>query len=517
VRLFGALLLAVVATWLLRRLVYERRIGEAAARARSLLDEARLEAERSSESAREQAQREVRARAFTEAQKADEELTTRRRALDREAERLAAREAEIDSRGDVLDRKATHVERRADQLIERARQLDDREARLGEIEEEKLRRLEQLGGMSRDQATEELRRSVDEEARARAEREAERVIQEARGNADRTARDIAAAAIQRCAVEQVSESTVTPIELASEDLKGRIIGKEGRNIRAFEFETGVDVIIDETPERVFLSSFDPERREIARMALERLLADGRVHPARIEEVVADVRGGFDRQIRELGEAAAFECEVYGLAEELVPLVGRLRYRALGGQNLLTHSIEVSQLAGAMAQMIDADEALARRAGLLHEIGWAVNGKTSGDPARATPKLLERHGETPALIQAARGATRRRPARGVEEALVAAGNEMSQSRPGARREQLNRHVRRLHAMERVAAEIPGVITVYALEAGRDLVVIVDPEQMDDVGAYDLSRKISKKIERELMYSGSIRVTVIRRSRCSALAR
>lgn len=507
---------AAIIVWMIRQFWYEARMGEARTRAERIVQMARDEAARVAEIAREQALIEVRRTALAEQEAAEAALEVQRRAVQRERERLEAREIDLASRIDVLERKAAHVDRRADELIARDKTLAAREEELLLLQEERVRRLEEVSEMGRGEATKELRLSVVKQARADARREANRIVQAAKGDASREARRILAAAIQLNATPLVNEAAVTVVELKNDDMKGRIIGREGRNIRAFESETGVDLIIDDTPCRVFLSSFNPEIREIARVALEELLADGRIHPARIEDVVRAARSEFTARVRELGEMAAFEAEVYGLADDLVLLLGRLSFCSLGGQNALQHCIEVSRMAAFMARTIGADEVLARRAGLLHDIGWAKSIDTSGDRRRATIDALTRGGEAEVVRETILGMRQGVTAPRVEAVLVDTANNISKSRPGARREQLRRHVRRLEAMEAIAAELPGVERVNAIQAGRELRVIVDPGEIDDAGAYELSTQVSRKIEKELRYSGSIRVTVIRQSRATEIA-
>ncbi len=506
----------ILGTWLVRRYLYEARLGTARERAAEILRNAQAEADRCARLAREEALLAVRKQALIQQEEAEAAIETQRRALQREWERREAREVDLRARLDVLERKTAHINRRADELIARSKELDEREARIEALKEERIRRLETVSGMERDEASAELRSSIMKSARASASREANRLIQAAQADAGREARRILAAAIQRNAVAVVNESTVSTIELASDDMKGRIIGREGRNIRAFESETGVDVIIDDTPRRVFLSSFNPEIREVARLALEELLADGRIHPARIEDVVASARSQLGVRMREIGEMAAFEAEVYGLADELILHLGRLSFCVMGGQNALQHSIEVSHLAAAMAQMIGADEVLARRAGLLHDLGWSRPGDVTGDPHQATLDLLAHYGETERVQETVAGMRQSKTTSPVESVLAAAANEVSKARPGARRDQLRRHVRRLETMEDVARGIRGVERVHAIQAGRELHVIVDPSVVDDARVFELSQEVARKIQKELRYSGSIRVTVIRQFRSTAIA-
>ncbi|MEK7329293.1 MAG: ribonuclease Y, partial [Candidatus Eisenbacteria bacterium] len=352
---------------------------------------------------------------------------------------------------------------------------------------------------------------IESEARAEASRRVQEIRETAQRNAEREARKILALAIQRYAGDQVSESSVSVVHLPSDDMKGRIIGREGRNIRSFETITGVDVIIDDTPEAVILSGFDPVRREIARQSLERLVADGRIHPARIEEVVAKVRTEVEGRIREMGESACLEVGVHGIHLELQQLLGRLHYRTSYGQNILRHSIEVAHLTGMMAAEIGMDQKMAKRAGLMHDIGKAIDHDQEGTHPALGMEIATRYGEPQAVLEAIGYHHDDYAGGSLWPVLVAASDAISGARPGARRESLEIYIKRLEALEKIAGAFPGVEKSYAIQAGREIRIMVEHSRVDDARAQDLAGEIARRIEKELQYPGQIRVTVIRETR------
>jgi ribonuclease Y len=475
----------------------ERRVADAAAgaaaeRAERLLEETRQR---------------VAAEARAEILKAREEIE---RDADRRRGDLSRREAAADRRAGELDAREREVERRGSALADRDRGLAQKEREL-------VARLEQLAGLSAQEAKQELVRSLEDEARSEAAALLRDIREEAKRNADREARKIVATAIQRIAVEQTAESTVAAVPLPNDDMKGRIIGREGRNIRAFEAATGADVIIDDTPDTVVVSCFDPVRREVGRLALERLIADGRIHPGRIEEIVAKARDEVEASIVEAGEQAAYETGIHGLHAELVKLVGRMKYRTSYGQNMLAHSKEVAWLAGIMAAELKLDAHLAKRGALLHDIGKVLTHEHDGTHVQLGVETATKYGEHPIVINCIAAHHDDVPHASPISVIVQAADAVSGSRPGARREAFETYVKRLTQLEELAAEFPGVEKVYAIQAGREVRVVVAPDTMDDARSNELSARIARKIERELQYPGQIKVVVIRETRAVDFAR
>jgi ribonucrease Y len=372
-------------------------------------------------------------------------------------------------------------------------------------------RLERVAGMSVEEARAQLLSSIESEARAEASRLVSEVRENAQRTAEREARKVITLAIQRYAGDHASESSVSVVHLPSDDMKGRIIGREGRNIRSFEIITGVDVIIDDTPEAVILSGFDPVRREIARLALERLVGDGRIHPARIEEVVAKVKLEVEAKIRELGEMACLEVGAHGVHPELQNTLGRLHYRTSYGQNVLRHSVEVAHLAGMMAAEIGMDQKMAKRAGLMHDIGKAIDHDHEGTHPALGMELAARYGEPQPVLEAIGYHHDDYAGGSLWPVLVSAADAISGARPGARRESLEVYIKRLEALEKIANGFPGVEKSYAIQAGREVRIMVEHNRVDDARAQGLASEIARRIERELEYPGQIRVTVIRETR------
>jgi ribonucrease Y len=439
-----------------------------------------------------------------EAALGDGKLRQREEQLERNAERSQTLERSLDRRADELERRARELEARAEQL----------EARRAEVErlaDEHRRALERAAGMSAGQAKQALLKDVEDQARHDSARIIRQVEEETKRDAERRVRSILSVAMQRLAASHAAETTVSVVQLPSDDMKGRIIGREGRNIRALENLTGVDFIIDDTPNAVVLSAFDGVRREIARMTLEKLLQDGRIHPARIEETYYQAKSELESHIVELGEAAVFEADVHGLDPELIKILGRLRFRTSYGQNVLAHSIECAQLAAMMAHELGASAKTARRAALLHDIGKAVSHEIEGPHALVGGDLVRRHGEPEAVAHAMEAHHNEVEPQTVEAVIVQAADALSGARPGARGESLEQYVKRLRDLEQIATRHTGVDKVYAMQAGREIRVIVAPHSIDDDGAIALSRDIAREIEKELEYPGQIKVTVIRESR------
>jgi len=437
---------------------------------------------------------------------------------------LERQERRLNQREDDLDKRLGEVERREKEAGGRERDLDDRETRLTRREQdlerllaEERTKLEQISGLTAQQARDELLRVMENEARVHAAHLVKRIEDEARESAHKQAQRIIGMAVQRSASDYVSETTVSVVVLPNDEMKGRIIGREGRNIRALEMATGIDLIVDDTPEAVILSGFDPYRREVARVALERLIADGRIHPARIEEMVERVKAEFEEQVRQEGEAALLELNLANVHPDLVKLLGRLRYRTSYGQNVLKHSKEVSFLAGTMAAELKANVHVAKRAGLLHDIGKAIDREMDGSHLEIGIDLLRKYGEDEAVVHAMACHHGDYDPQTVEAVLVTASDALSAARPGARREILETYVKRLEKLEEIAAGFKGVQKSFAIQAGREVRIIVDSSKIGDEEAVWLSRDIAKKVEGELTYPGQIKVTVIRETRAIEFAR
>jgi ribonucrease Y len=428
------------------------------------------------------------------------------------------RRAEVQRREQRLQQKEESFEKKSEALERRDRGLAKKEAEIQAAYEEaerargeQVRELERVAGLSTQQAHMQLMATVEEQARQEASKLVREIEAQTKEEAARRARWIVSQAIQRCAADVVVESTQSTVPIPSEETKGRIIGKEGRNIRAIEQATGVDLIIDDTPEAVVLSSFDPVRREVARVALLKLIADGRIHPTRIEEVVARARQEIEQQLREEGEKAAYEAGVHGLHGELVRTVGRLKFRFSYGQNVLQHSLEVSFLAAAMAAELGADVNVCKRAGLLHDIGKAVDHEVDGPHAMIGADLLKKFNVPQRIIHPVQAHHFETEPQTVEAFLVAAADAISAARPGARRETVDNYIKRIEALEDVALGFNGVEKAFALQAGREIRILVRPEQVDETAAWQLNRDIVKRIEDTLDYPGQIKVTVIRETR------
>ncbi|MEM6325905.1 MAG: ribonuclease Y [Bacteroidota bacterium] len=500
-----------------RRERHEQRVAEAqAARAadREAIDAARtqLQATRATLDAR---------RARLDATEAA--LLQGTEALDTLAAEAETRRTEATKLAETVKARAAEVAGRQQAAAAREKDLDAREAEIARTEtrltalvQEHLAKLEAVGGISRDEARRYLVSEMEREAKLEAARLVQDARETARQTADREAKKLIIKSVQRLAAPMTVEHTVSPIQLPREDMKGRVIGREGRNIRAFEAATGVEVVVDDTPDAVLVSAFEPVRREVARLSMEKLLADGRIHPARIEEVVEKTRSEIEEEIVETGEQAALELELHGLHPELIRLVGRMRYRASYGQNLLAHSVEVAKLASVMASELGLDARRARRAGLLHDIGKVVEEPIEQPHAIVGMEIAMRYKEHPDIANAIGAHHDEVPMSSLIAPLVQAADAASGARPGARREALERYVQRLHDLETIATSYEGVQQAYAIQAGRELRVIVSPEAVTDALAESLARDISNRIEREVEYPGQIRVTVIREVRSVSVA-
>ncbi len=447
----------------------------------------------------------------------DRDTAESRKELHAEERRLAKREDLIDQKMETITVKERAVEVTERAVAEKERGLMEKDRQLGDLMDRQKEELLKISRMSMEDARSVLLDQIEGEVEQDANLLIERKVNEAKETAEEEAREIVTTAIQRYAAAMTSESTVSAVDIPSDDMKGRVIGREGRNIRAFEKATGVDVIVDDTPGVVIVSAFDPVRREIARLCLERLIQDGRIHPARIEEVAAETEKEVSRQIIEAGKKACIETNIRSLHGKLSQLLGRLHFRTSYGQNVLRHSIEVAYLSQMIAEDLGLDGELARRAGLLHDIGKAVDHEVEGGHPRIGADLLKRYNENPVVVNAAAGHHGEGENHDLYTAIVTAADAISASRPGARRETLDRYIKRLEKLEEIATGFEGVKQAYAIQAGREIRVIVDAQSVDDRLATKAARDIAKKIEEEMTYPGEIKVTLIRETRCVEYAR
>ena len=520
----AALVIGLAVGYIYRKNVQEKKIGRTEEYARNLLDDAQRRAEEKKKEKIIEAKEEV----IRLKNELDREINSRRAEVQRSERRIAQREETLDKKADNLDARETTLERKQAELDRLTQEAQDYAVRqktaaetaeqaARELEEKQRVELERVAKMTQEEAKDMIVQRIQKEAFHDAGVMVREIEQNAKNEADKKARNIVAMAIQRCASDHVAETTVSVVSLPNEDRKGRIIGPEGRNIRTLETATGVDLIIDDTPEAVIVSAFDPVRREIARIALEKLIADGRIHPARIEEMVEKARREVDNQIRETGEQAIFETNMHGIHHELVKLLGRMRYRTSYGQNVLKHSIEVSHLAGLMAAELGADVTLAKRAGLLHDIGKAVDHELEGTHVELGVEMCKRYHESPEVIHCIAAHHNDIEPTTVEAVLVQAADAISAARPGARRESIENYIRRLEKLEEIASSFQGVEKSFAIQSGREVRIMVKPEDISDEGTTVLAREIAKRIENELEYPGQIKVNVIRETRCTEFAK
>lgn len=509
----GSLLAALGVWWGVLRRNSKRILAQARRQAAKTLEEAEKDAETKLREA-DLVAKEKLLQARSEFEKASRQRRQELEALER---RLTQKEDNLDKRVEQADQRDRELSAQDRGLSQRERATTEKEAEVARLLAEERGKLEQIAGLTAHQAKDELLRVMENEAKREAAHLVKRIEDEAREQAVKQAQRIIGMAIQRVASDYITETTVSVVVLPSDEMKGRIIGREGRNIRALEAATGVDLIVDDTPEAVILSGFDPYRREVARVALERLIADGRIHPARIEEVVEKVRAEVDDRIRQDGEAALLELNVPNVHPELVKLLGRLRHRTSYGQNVLQHSKEVAFLAGVMAAELRANVQVARRAGLFHDIGKAVDREMDGTHLEIGIDLLRKYGETEEVVHAMACHHGDYDPETVEAVLVTASDALSAARPGARREILETYVKRLEDLEKIASSFKGVQKTYAIQAGREIRIIVDSAKLSDDESIWLGKDIARKVEAELTYPGQIKVTVIRETRSIEFAR
>jgi ribonuclease Y len=505
--------LALAVGFLLHKASTERRIGGAEREARRIVESAEREADtRRKSSELESRETTLKARATL-----DEETRRREREIQTIEQRVIAKEEELARKLDQLERRLDEFTGKDKGLATRERTVTESERRLASAMDEQRRKLESIAGLTAEEAKRQLLTQMEDEARREAQLAGMRLEEEARETAREKAKEVLATTIQRLAPDYTVETAVSVVDLPSDDMKGRIIGREGRNIRALELHTGVDLIVDDTPEAVLISAYDPYRREIARLALQRLVADGRIHPARIEEVVNKVKQEMEVHLKEEGDKACFEVGVHGLHPELVKLVGRMKYRTSYGQNCLQHSKEVAWLAGMMAAEIRGDVKLAKRMGLLHDIGKALTHEQEGSHPELSLQVLTKYNESKQVINAALCGHEDVKAETIEAVLVEAADGISAARPGARRDVLESYIKRLAKLEEIALSYKGVEMCYAIQAGRELRVITKAEIVSDLDAYQLAKDISKRIEAEMQYPGHIKVVVIRETRAVEVAK
>ena len=495
-----ALVIGLFAGYVLRKSIGEKEIGSAEQKAQNIL----LDAETSAENKQKEMILEAKEEAHKLRSDVEKEIRDRRNEINKTEKRIQGKEENI-------DRKMNSIERREQELTTKEHSMQEKHKEIDEYLQKQVEELEKISGYSREEARHLLLEEIEKDVRKDASAMITQVEAEAKEEADKRAKDIITLAIQRCAADQVAESTVSVVQLPNDDMKGRIIGREGRNIRAIETLTGVDLIIDDTPEAVILSGFDPIRREIAKIALEKLIVDGRIHPARIEEMVQKATKEVNNIIKEEGEQACFETGVHNLNPEMVKLLGRLKYRTSYGQNVLKHSIEVSLLAGLMASELGYDTRLAKRAGLLHDIGKSIDHEVEGTHVEIGVNICKKYKEPWKVINAVEAHHGDTEPTTMEAVLVSAADALSAARPGARRETLESYIKRLETLETIANSTKGVERSYAIQAGREIRIIVKPNQVKDNEVPMLARDVAKKIESELEYPGHIKVNVIRETR------
>ncbi len=480
---------------------------EAVEAARRLVEQA----EKDVEARRKEVELEVKDQIIEAKNEMEKELKERRAEIAKLERRFLQKEENLDRKMEQLEKKDQDLNRRDQEFRNREGSLDEKMRAIETELENQRTQLERIASYSKEEARREIIRRVEEESRFDAARIAKRIEEEATENAQKASQKVLGLAVQRYASDYVADATVSVVNLPSDEMKGRIIGREGRNIRALEAATGVDVIVDDTPESVVLSAFDPVRRQVARAALEKLISDGRIHPARIEEVVEKARREIEATIKEEGEKAVFDLGLHGVHPEIIKLVGRLKYRTSYAQNVLQHSREVAYLAGMMADEIGIDGKMARRAGLLHDIGKGVDHEYEGTHMSIGVELAKKYGENPYVLNAIESHHGDVEASCVESALVAAADALSAARPGARRESLENYMKRLEKLEELATSFKGVEKCYAIQAGREIRVLVKPEDTSEEACYIISRDLARRIEEEMAYPGQIKVTVIRESR------
>ena len=501
---------AVLVTLVLANLYHKnlatKKVGSAEEKAREIIDEAVKNAEAKKREALLEAKEET----IKQKSELDKEIRDRRAEIQRAEHRVSQKE-------ENLDRKLEAVEKKEAGFAAQEQELNKQREEVAKLNQQRVQELERISGLTSEQAKEQLLKSVEEDVKLDAAKLVKETVAFAKDEADKRAREIVVGAIQKCSADHVAETTISVVQLPNDEMKGRIIGREGRNIRTLETMTGVELIIDDTPEAVILSAFDPVRREIARIALEKLIVDGRIHPARIEETVEKAKKEVEQQIREEGESAALECGVQGINPELLRLLGKMKFRTSYGQNVLKHSIEVSQLSGLLAAELGLDVRVAKRAGLLHDIGKAVDREQEGTHVMLGAELCKKYKESHTVVNAVEAHHGDVEPETLIACIVQAADTISAARPGARREAIETYSNRLRELEEISDSFKGVEKSFAIQAGREIRVMVVPEQVSDADMVLMARDISKQIENQLEYPGQIKVNVIRESRVTDYAK
>ena len=511
--IIGSIVVGVAGGIFTAKFINSKKIASSKASANKIIEEAYAEAK----AIKKEAVLETKDEVHKLRVEAEQEVKERRMEVQKLEERVLTREEVIVKKEEAIDKKQEAIERAKEDLERKNKEIDNAKTEINALRESIKEELSKVAGLTKEEAKKSLIDACEEEAKLEAAKTVREIEQEARDNANKKAKEIITLAIQKCAADHTQEVTVSVVTIPSDDIKGRIIGREGRNIRALEQATGVELIIDDTPETITLSGFDPVRREVARIALEKLIFDGRIHPARIEELVEKVQRDMDQTIKEAGENAAYTAGVHGLHPELVKVLGRLKYRTSYGQNCLNHSLEVSYIAGLMAAELGADVKVAKRGGLLHDIGKAVDHEMEGTHVTIGVDLAKKYKENQAVIHCIEAHHGGVEYKSIEAILVQAADAISSARPGARRETIENYIKRLENLEAIANGFGGVEKSYAIQAGREIRVIVKPEEVDDSKCLFLAKDIAKKIEGELDYPGQIKVNVIRETRSTEYAK
>ena len=507
--LAGGALIAVF--YFVKRKAVDKFTADARREAAELQDRIRRESSKEAEQIKKEKILESRDEIFNLRSELDKEVKEKRKDLAAVEQKLTAREQNLAKKEEQNSKREKELANKENSLISREVRIKDEENKVKELRKQQQEMLEKVAAMTRDEAKQQLIELMQDEAKRDATQSVKQIEDDARLRANNLAQKILSTAIQRCAVDHTVETTVSVVDLPNDEMKGRIIGREGRNIRALEIATGIDLIVDDTPEAVILSGFDPYRREIAKIAIERLISDGRIHPARIEEIVEKVKAEMEQRILEIGEQAAIEMDIHDFDPEILKLLGRLYYRSSYGQNVLQHAKEVAHIAGMLAQELGANEKVARRAALIHDIGKAIDREVEGTHTQLGVELARKHGEKEDVLHCVEAHHFDTDFQSVEAVLVQVADAVSAARPGARREILESYVKRLEKLENIADSFSGVAKAYALQAGREIRVIVESNKVTDEQAFWLAKDLTKKIENELQYPGQIKVTVIRERR------